>query len=75
MFERVEWTIKTMDWLYSAMKLKTITCYFYFQILMFTKVSDCCLMLNEQFFRYIMARTIYLWWDDSDVSFVLDQHA
>ena len=36
--------------------------------------SDCCLMPNEQFFSYIMARTSYIWWDD-DVRFVLDQHA
>ena len=35
--------------------------------------SDCCLMLNEQFFRYLMERTCYIPWDDH-VYFVLDQH-
>ena len=32
-------------------------------------------MPNEQFFSYIMARTIYFQWDDDDdICFVLDQH-
>jgi hypothetical protein len=35
--------------------------------------SDCCLMLNEQFFRYLMERTCCIPWDD-DVYFALDQH-
>ena len=26
-------------------------------------------------FSYIMARTIYIRWDDNDARFVLDQHA
>ena len=30
---------------------------------------------NEQFFRYIVARTSYIQWDDDDVHFLLDQHA
>ena len=38
-------------------------------------VSDCCLMPNEQFFRYFMERTSYIRWDDHDVCFVIDQHA
>jgi len=32
-------------------------------------------MPNGQFFRYTMARTIYIRRDDGDVCFVLDQHA
>jgi hypothetical protein len=27
---------------------------------------------NEQFFSYIVVRTIYIQWDDDDVRFVLD---
>jgi hypothetical protein len=38
-------------------------------------VSDCCLMPNEQYFSYIMARTSYIQWIDDDVRFVLDQYA
>ena len=41
----------------------------------FEWVHDCCLTLNEQFFSYIMARTRYIWWEENNVSFVLDQHA
>jgi len=33
-------------------------------------VSDCCLMPNEQIFRYIMARTSYIRWEDDAVSLV-----
>ena len=29
----------------------------------------------EQFFFYIIIRTSYIWWNDNDVHFVLDQHA
>ena len=32
-------------------------------------------MQYEQFFSYIMARTGYIWGDDNDIHFVLDQHA
>jgi hypothetical protein len=32
-------------------------------------------MLNEQYSSYISANTSYIWWDDDDVHFVLDQHA
>ena len=38
-------------------------------------VIDCCLMPNEQFLSYIMARTSYIRWDDDDVHFVQEQHA
>jgi hypothetical protein len=38
-------------------------------------VSDRCLMSKEQFLSYIMMRTRYIWWEDNDVLFVLDQHA
>ena len=38
-------------------------------------VSDNCLTSNEQFFSCIMARTIYILWDDDDINFVLDQYA
>ena len=40
-------------------------------------VSDCCLMPNEQFFRYVMARTSYIQWDDddNDVHFIPNQYA
>jgi len=37
-------------------------------------VSDCCLMPSEQFFSYILERTIHFWWYDDDVHFVLYQH-
>jgi transposase len=37
-------------------------------------MSDCCLMPNEQFFSYVMARTSYIQWNDDDVRCVLDQH-
>jgi hypothetical protein len=37
-------------------------------------VSDDCLIPNEQFVSYIMARTRFIRWDD-DVHFVIDQHA
>jgi hypothetical protein len=33
----------------------------------FKWVSDCCLMPNELYFSYIMARTG--WWDDNDIHF------
>jgi ribosomal protein S19E (S16A) len=36
-------------------------------------VSDCCLTTNEEFFSYNVARTSYIWWNDNDVCFVLDQ--
>jgi hypothetical protein len=36
--------------------------------------SDCCLMLNEQYFNYIIVRTSHIWQDDNDVHFMLDQH-
>ena len=32
-------------------------------------------MPKEQLFKYIMARTSYIQWNDVDVRFVLDQHA
>jgi hypothetical protein len=32
----------------------------------FEWVSDYCLMPNEQFFTYIMARTSYIQWNDGD---------
>jgi hypothetical protein len=35
--------------------------------------SDCCLTPNEQMFSYIMTRTSYIQWNDTDVRFVLDQ--
>jgi len=39
-------------------------------------VSDCFFAPFEQHFSYIIARTIYIRWDDSDnVSFILDEHA
>jgi hypothetical protein len=38
-------------------------------------VSNCCLKQNEQFFRYFMARTCYIQYEDNNVCFVLDQHA
>jgi hypothetical protein len=39
-------------------------------------VGDCCLAPFEQHFSYIMGRTIYIRWDDSDNdSFILDEHA
>ena len=38
-------------------------------------VIDCCLTLSQQFFSYIMARTIHLQWDDEEVHFVLDKNA
>jgi hypothetical protein len=39
------------------------------------RVSDCCLMPNEQFYSYIMARTSYIQWNDDDYAyFVLAQH-
>ena len=38
------------------------------------KVSDCCLMPNNQFFSHIMAKTSYIRWDDNDVFFVPNQH-
>jgi hypothetical protein len=37
-------------------------------------VSDCCLTPNKKFFNYVMVRTSYIWLDDDDVCFVLDQH-
>ena len=37
-------------------------------------VSDCCLVPTQQFFSHIMVRTSYIWWDDDDICFVLDQH-
>ena len=33
-------------------------------------VRDCCLMPNEQIFRYIMARTSYIRWEDDAVSLI-----
>ena len=41
------------------------------------EVRDCCLTPHELFFSYmyIMTRTSYIWWDDNDVCFILDQHA
>ena len=38
-------------------------------------MSGCCLTPSEQLFSHIMARTSYIWWDDDDVCFVLDQYA
>jgi hypothetical protein len=38
-------------------------------------VGGFCLRPDEQFFSYIMARTSYIWWDDNDVHFMLDQHS
>ena len=32
------------------------------------------LMPNEKFLSYILGRTSYIWWDDDDVYFVLDQY-
>ena len=37
-------------------------------------VRDFCLTSNEQYFRYIRARTSCIQWNDHDVRFVLDQH-
>ena len=38
-------------------------------------VSDCYLLASEQFLRYIMERTrvTFIWSDDDDVNFVLNQ--
>jgi hypothetical protein len=36
--------------------------------------SDYCLMSNEELFSHIMARTMYIRWDDNDIHFVLDHH-
>ena len=37
-------------------------------------VSDCCLMPNEKYFSYIMARTNFIRWDFIDVRIVPDIH-
>jgi hypothetical protein len=42
-------------------------------------VSNNCLTPNEEYFSHIMARSIYIRWDDDDdddddVHFVLDKH-
>ena len=39
-----------------------------------SEIRICSLKPSEQFFSYIMWRTSYIWWDDDDVCFVLDQH-
>jgi hypothetical protein len=45
-------------------------------VLVLSVVDRGCLMPNEQFFSYIMARTSYIQWNyDDDVCFVLDQQA
>jgi hypothetical protein len=35
-------------------------------------ISDCCLMPTQQFFSYIMLRTIFFPWDDDEVSQLCD---
>jgi len=39
------------------------------------RVSNYCLMPNEQFFSNIMVRTSYIQWNDDYVRLVIDQHA
>jgi hypothetical protein len=36
-------------------------CKFRLKYALCSVVSDCCLMLNEQYFSHIMARTSYIW--------------
>ena len=43
--------------------------------LSFEWVINCCKTPNEQFFSNFMVRTSYIWWDENDVCFVLDQYA
>jgi hypothetical protein len=38
------------------------------------RVSDYGLTPSQQFFRYIMARTSYIQWEDVDAHFVLNKH-
>jgi len=38
-------------------------------------VSDSCLMPNEQYFSYIMARASCIRLDDDNIHFLLDQYA
>ena len=40
-----------------------------------TWMSVCCLTPHKQFFGYIMARTVYIQWNDGDARFILHQHA
>jgi len=46
-----------------------------FTLIQICRMNDYCLIPNEPFFIYIMARTTYIRWDDNHVRFVLDQRA
>lgn len=46
-----------------------------FYLILMVSVSEWLLLTpNEQFLSHFMARESYIWWDDEDVHFILDQH-
>jgi len=67
----IRWTFPLFYILVHGICFATYCIYSHFQAFVCTGVSDCCLSPTQQFYSYIMARTVNFQWNSDEVRFVL----